>query len=262
MVRFQKYLSLLFVCVAVLTSGKLWAWGPTGHDAIAYIAECNLTPKAQKVLRGILDGHSLVYYSSWMDNLRSIPAYDTTSTWHYANVDEGYTYATMPKNARGDVVRAVQQIVEVLHDKSLNDSIRNTYTKFLIHLVGDLHCPMHAGRLSDRGGNDHPVRFFGRPTNLHAVWDSDLIEAARKWNYTEWQQQLDICSKKEQRQMAAGRPEEWFDETVSAAKSIYESTPVNSNLSYDYVFFNTPVVERQILRAGYRLARLLNEIYG
>ena len=69
----------------------------------------------------------------------------------------------------------------------------------LVHLVGDLHQPMHTGHLSDRGGNSVPVRFFGRESNLHAVWDSSLPEAAHKWSYTEWQNQLDRLTEEDKK---------------------------------------------------------------
>lgn len=243
----------------------MWAqsafgWGQVGHDAVAYIAERNLTPKARKAVEKVLDGHSLVYYASWLDNVRK-GDYAVTATWHYANVDEGQTFATMQRNPKGDVVSAVELCVDTLKVKGISDSVRKVYTKYLIHLVGDLHCPMHAGHLSDLGGNRRPVTFFKTQTNLHSVWDSYLPEAAHKWYYTEWGEQLDRCSRKEKRQISEGTPEQWFGETVNEAKRIYEITPENASLSYDYVFENAPVVDAQILKAGYRLAFLLNEIY-
>ena len=61
----------------------------------------------------------------------------------------------------------------------------------LIHLIGDMHCPMHAGRKQDRGGNGTTVKFFGKKSNLHSVWDSDLLESTHRWSYTEWQKQID-----------------------------------------------------------------------
>ena len=117
----------------------------------------------------------------------------------------------------------------------------------LIHLVGDMHCPMHLGRLSDLGGNKRPVRFFGRDTNLHSVWDTNIPEAVHKWSYSEWQQQIDRLTDEEA--------------AHEICKEIYGFTPEGTDISYDYLFKYTPVVERQFLRGGHRLARLLNEIY-
>ena len=133
--------------------------------------------------------------------------------------------------------------------------------KMLIHLVGDMHCPMHAGRLSDIGGNLRPVLMFGKKTNLHSAWDTAIPEAARKWSYTEWQEQIDRLTDDEAMLIQAGEPYDWLKETHAICVGIYEDSPEGTKISYDYVYKYTPVIELQFLRGGYRLARLLNEIY-
>ena len=131
----------------------------------------------------------------------------------------------------------------------------------LIHLMGDHHCPMHAGHLTDLGGNRVKVRFFGRDTNLHAVWDSSLPEWAHKWSYTEWQSQLARLPDEAGAAIPGGPHETGYDETQALCPEIYASTPEGANLSYDYVNKYAPLVERQLLKGGHRLAALLNEIY-
>ena len=131
----------------------------------------------------------------------------------------------------------------------------------LIHLVGDMHCPMHLGRLSDLGGNRRPVRFFNRETNLHSVWDTNLPEAAHNWSYTEWKEQIDRLTDEEKAGITAGEPADWAKETHETCKEIYASSPEGTKIEYDYIFKYTPVIEKQFLRGGHRLARLLNEIY-
>jgi hypothetical protein len=139
------------------------------------------------------------------------------------------------------------------------------YVKMIVHMVGDLHCPMHAGRLSDKGGNKMRVKWFGQNTNLHSVWDSKIIESARKWGYTEWTEQLDVADKKYIRGVQQGTYEEWFTETVSHAAAIYEYVEnlsvENPNLSYQYVYDFSPLLEDRLLVAGYRLAYVLNSIF-
>lgn len=185
-----------------------------------------------------------------------------TATWHYANVDEGFTYETMTKNPDGDIVETIDRIVAELKDGQLDPAQEQLYLKMLIHLVGDLHQPMHTGHLSDRGGNSVPVRFFGRESNLHAVWDSSLPEAAHKWSYTEWQNQLDRLTEEEVARIQSGTPLDWFKESNAICREIYVATSEGSDLSYDYIATYAPVIERQLLRGGHRLAGLLNEIYG
>ena len=248
------------------------AWGPIGHDVVASIAEQNLTPKAKRKISKILDGKSIVYYSSWMDNIQNSPAweggYDKTKTWHYANVDKGHTYQTMEKNAAGDVVVALEMLTKELTENydALTDSIRADYVKMIVHMVGDLHCPMHAGRLSDRGGNGVKVKWFGQNTSLHSVWDSKIVESARKWHYTEWTEQLDRKSRKFKKEVMKGSYEEWFTWTVKNAASIYEYVEnlgqENPNLSYQFVYDFSPLLDESLLLGGYRLAYVLNTIFG
>ena len=248
------------------------AWGPTGHDVVAAIAEQHLSKKAKKEINKLLDGKSIVYYSSWMDNIQNSPywenGYDKTKTWHYANVDKGHTYETMEKNKDGDVVNGLEMLTKEMKENyaQLTDSMKVDYLKMIVHMVGDLHCPMHAGRLSDRGGNGMKVKWFGQNTNLHSVWDSRMIESSRKWGYMEWVEQLDRKDKKFKKAVTTGTYQDWFATTVNNAAVIYNYVEAinsdNPNLSYQFVYDFSPMLEEQLLLGGYRLAHVLNEIFG
>lgn len=251
----------LFILLGLVWALDALAWGQKGHDVTAYIAENHLTAKAARAIDRALHGHSPVYYSNWLDNASHTPEYAYTKTWHYLNVDEGYTTETMPKNPDGDVLTAVTMLCDKLRQGGLSPEEEEMSLRMLIHLVGDMHCPMHAGRLSDRGGNSRPVLFFSTRTNLHSIWDTSLVEAAHKWSYTEWQQQIDRLSKEEVAAVQAGTPAEWIAETHAICEKIYAETPEGSKISYDYIAAQAPVLEQQFLRGGLRLARLLNEIY-
>lgn len=253
---------LLFGILALVISSDAFGWGQKGHDVVAYIAECHLTPDAAAKVYEVLDGHSPVYYANWLDNASHTPEYAYTKTWHYANIDKGYTFDTMPRCETGDVVQAVEDIVAALKSHSLDAAAESLYLKMLIHLVGDMHCPMHAGHLSDLGGNTVPVMFFSKPTKLHTVWDTDLVEAAHKWSYTEWRQQIDRLSDEAAAETIAGTPRDWFCQTAETCTDIYAATPSGTKISYDYIARYAPVVEQQLLRGGRRLAKLLNDIYG
>ena len=176
-------------------------------------------------------------------------------------MDEGKTIDTMPGNPDGDVLKAVTTLVAELKAGGLPSEEETLKLKMLIHLVGDMHCPMHAGRLSDIGGNLRPVLMFGKKTNLHSAWDTAIPEAARKWSYTEWQEQIDRLTDDEAMLIQAGEPYDWLKETHAICVGIYADSPEGTKISYDYVYKYTPVIELQFLRGGYRLARLLNEIY-
>ncbi len=255
----------------MLGSVSSYAWGPVGHDVVAAIAEQNLTRKAKKEISKLLDGRSIVYYSSWMDNIQNSPywenGYNKTKTWHYANVDKGETYQSMTKNVDGDVVAGLQMLTDAMtdHYKELTDSMKVDYLKMIVHMVGDLHCPMHAGRLSDRGGNKTRVKWFGQNTNIHSVWDSKMVESARRWHYSEWAEQLDRADKKYKKSVMSGTIEEWFTDTVQNAAVIYDYVEAIDqdvpNLSYQFIYDFSPMLEEQLLLGGYRLAYVLNTIF-
>ena len=261
----------------MMESVSLYAWGPMGHDVVASIAEQHLNRKTKRKISRLLGGHSIVYYSSWMDNIQNSPywenGYNQTKTWHYANVDKGLTYQTMQKNENGDVVNSLEMLTDAMNNRydELTDSMKVDYVKMIVHMVGDLHCPMHAGRLSDRGGNDTKVKWFGQPTNLHYVWDSKMIDAARKRNYTEWVEQLDRTNRKYRKNVTEGSYEDWFTTTVANASKIYnyveaidQQLPEEElpNLSYQFVYDFSPMLEEQLLLGGYRLAHVLNTIFS
>lgn len=256
--------------IMVLQSISASAWGPVGHDVVAAIAQQHLTKKAQKEIDKLLDGKSIVYYSSWMDNIQNSPywknGYNATKTWHYANVDKGMTYDSMQKNPNGDVVTALETLTDAMqnHYKELTDSMKVDYLKMIVHMVGDMHCPMHAGRLSDRGGNGTKVKWFGQNTSIHSVWDSKMIESARKWHYSEWVEQLDRTDKAYRKSVMSGTYKEWFTATVENASKIYdyvEKLGDTPNLSYQFIYDFSPMLEEQLLLGGYRLAYVLNTIF-
>ena len=196
---------LILTSLCLLFARGAFAWGQKGHDVTAYIAECRLTPEAAEKVRKALDGYSPVYIANWLDFASYWPEYAYSKTWHYLNIDEGETLESMSRNPGGDVLTAVTRLTEKLKSGRLTPEEETLSLKMLIHLVGDMHCPMHLGRLSDLGGNKRPVRFFGRDTNLHSVWDTNIPEAVHKWSYSEWQQQIDGRRGCADRRRRAGR---------------------------------------------------------
>ena len=253
---------LFFTAVmALMIVPNAFGWGQKGHDVVAYVAEQNISCRVARKVAKVLEGHSLVYYANWMDNASHTPEYAHTSTWHYANVNEGYTYQTMPKNENGDVVQAVMQLTEQLKKGGMTPQEESVALRMLIHLVGDLHCPMHAGHKSDLGGNLVEVLYFGKPQKLHSIWDSALVESAHNWGYTEWQREIDRQPRKEDKKLQQGSVEEWFSETVELSKGVYKDMPEGAKISYDEVAKYAPLIEQQLLKGGLRLARLLEEIY-
>lgn len=256
----MKRIFLLLVA-ALGTAVSAFAWGQKGHDVTAYIAEQHLSEQVKEKVEAALDGHSLVYYSNWLDNASNTPEYRYTKTWHYKNVEDGQAYESAPTISTGDVVWAIKDIVNKLKNGSLSHEDENIALRMLIHLVGDLHQPLHMGHKVDLGGNKIKIFSFNRDTNLHSYWDSEIVDFVHKWSYSEWQFQIDRASAEEEAKIVAGDVDTWAKESISIVTGIYADTPEGSRVSYNYGAKYAPVVEQQFLKGGLRLAHILNSIY-
>lgn len=170
--RLFTHLVLLSGLMAPL---NVLAWGAEGHRLIAELAASRLTPEAASEVQRLLDldGETLVTASTWADQRRS----GATAPLHYLNLPEGEcTYSRKRDCPDGRcVVEAIAANAWVLKSAA-PDAERLVALKYLIHFVGDVHQPLHAGTARDKGGNLHQVRAFGRGSNLHAVWDGGLIQ--------------------------------------------------------------------------------------
>lgn len=239
-----------------------YGWGQKGHDTVAFIASQHLTPATQLAVDSLLDGYSIVYWANWLDNASHTPEYAFTKTWHYKNIDEGMQYDSAPKIPEGNIADALYEQTVVLQDTTLSKADRALALKMVVHFLGDIHQPMHMGHATDRGGNSHTVKFFKRPTNLHSVWDTDILESAHKWSHTEWQREIDRGdTAREDQIVVGGNPDSWGRETFELCTEIYDTTPPDTNIEYDYIARWTPVIESQLLKGGLRLADVLNSVF-
>ncbi|MDE6120231.1 MAG: S1/P1 nuclease, partial [Muribaculaceae bacterium] len=234
----KKY--ILLPLVAFATALSAFGWSQKGHDTVAYIAEKHLTEAAADSVSAILDGMSPVYWSNWLDNASHTPEYAYTKTWHYKNINQGVTYEQTASHPEGDVVTASRAQIAVLADSTASKADKALALKILIHLLGDMHQPMHLGRGTDRGGNQVRLQFFGRDANLHSIWDGSIMNSGHAWSYSEWQQQLDRLSPEAQAEVAAGNIDDWAKETHLIATDVYDSFPAGTKVSYDQVAEWTP----------------------
>lgn len=263
----KKLLSLLiFLMIVSSLSSKLLAWGTTGHRIIAEIAEKNLNRKATKNINKLLDKQHMAYWANWPDEIKSDTTgrWDHTHIWHFVNAPAYISksqYIDTIKNIQHDnIYSALNKLIEILKDKKNTKTERKEALIFIIHLMGDMHQPMHAGRAEDRGGNSIKVQWFGQNTNLHSLWDSKLIDS-EKYSYTEYATVLNVLSNKEKRNKQAGCIESWLYESHTIANYIYSSTQPEQSLSYNYDYKMRSIINDQLQKAGLRLAKLLNEMF-
>lgn len=259
----MKISKLLFVVVVVFVItgfSTIDIWGPTGHRATGEIAEKHLTKRAKKKIEKLLKGESLAFVSTYADQIKSDKKYNKFYSWHYINMPLDSDYETTEKNPKGDLVTGIKECVKTLKDKEASEEDKRFYLKMLVHLMGDLHQPMHIGRKEDKGGNTIQVQWFKKGTNLHRVWDGDMI---KEWgmSYVELACNSKDLSKEQINAIKKGTVLDWVKDTHTLTKKVYNSVEVGENLKYRYSYDYFPVVREQLQKGGIRLAKVLNEIY-
>jgi hypothetical protein len=267
------------VAAAALFPSPALAWGKTGHRVVAAIADTQLSGLARAHVREILGpGESLTDAANWPDEMRSDPAMfwqKTATPWHYVTLN-GIVYDHAP--SEGDALEALDHFSKILKDPAASLADKQTALRFVIHLVGDVHQPLHVGKCCDRGGNDVKVTWFGKPTNLHAVWDSQLVDE-EQLSFSELAAKLERHLS--DRQLIAWwdiNPRDWISESGEYRDTLYPTAadmpkpkkgekvkkgePVLPALSYSYVYRFTPLMEQRLSQGGVRLAAYLNALFA
>lgn len=243
----------------ICCSTAVFGWGPTGHRVTGFIAEKYLNKKAKKALEQLLQGQSLAIASTWMDEIRSDSTYDYMADWHWVTIPIGQEYDQTQKNPKGDVIQTLERIIAELKSKKLSSQDQLQRVKILIHLIGDIHQPLHVGGRDDRGGNDVKLMWFRNESNLHRVWDSDMIDDT-KLSYTELGQSLDNPNQLLISQWQNSSVRDWAKESQQYEKQVYDYG--NGKLGYPYAYYHYHIIRHRLLQAGVRIAGILNSVYG
>jgi len=254
------------------------AWGPTGHRLVARLAEQRLSAQARAEVQRLLAGEAdptLAGIANWADGLRSTdPELGKRSArWHYVNLGEsGCQYQAQLHCPDGDcVVAALQAQSAILADTSRSLDERRQALKFVVHFVGDVHQPLHAGHAHDLGGNRHQVRLGDSGTNLHAAWDSGLLNAPRagadgkprRWNEEAWLAYLNERVPVEPGSLqleGAGPALPWAEQSCRIVLEEGFYPPKGATIDARYIQAQVPRMEVQLKLAGLRLASLLDSL--
>ena len=225
----KKLLLLLFAAALSLSASEpARAWGREGHETIAKIAERNLTKRAKKRI-------------------------------------EKYLGDELLKPGKGNAVYGLELAIRNLRDyRNLTDSAVAVNLKYVIHLVGDMHCPAHIKYTTHNTKYDvlfedkyhKPHKYY-----VHHVWDNEIITTTRIWSVTEWAGELDRASKREKAAVQAGTPRDWLHDSAVTCEVQFEWAKPDERLGQDFLNKALPLVEHQIRNAGYRLAAVLNELF-
>ncbi|MET0635403.1 MAG: S1/P1 nuclease [Chitinophagaceae bacterium] len=258
------FIRLTLIIAFLIVTQSVFSWGLTGHRVVAKIAQEHLSKKARKEVEKLIGHQSLAWWANWADFIKSDSTNKSKDPWHYVDLP-----GHMQKDSFLTALRALPgknlytQIMEMkreLADKSLPVEQRRIALYWMIHLVGDLSQPLHVGRTADEGGNKIVVYWFGQKTNLHSLWDTRFIES-QVFSFTEYASELDVISDGERQQLVAGSLDDWFYDSHEVSDRIYDATPDESKLGYQYNYEFKGVLDQQLLKGGLRLAKILNEAF-
>lgn len=253
-----------FICMYIPVQSM--AWGLLGHRIVGQIAESYLSKKTKKSITDILGNESVAMSSNWPDFIKSDPAYKYLSNWHYVNLKQGLQQQEAINIIEKDTATNAYTKINWLKAqlKSGNATLENKrmYLRLLIHIVGDIHQPLHVGRPDDLGGNKIRVMWFNSPYNLHQIWDEVLIDF-QQLSYTEYATAINFTSKDQRANLNKQPLSYWFFESYQLAEQIYGDVKgTEEKLGYQYNFKYKAMLEAQLLKGGVRLAGILNEIFG
>jgi hypothetical protein len=299
----------------LFSAAPLFAWGCEGHQILALIAHAHLTPAVAAAVDLLLtrnpidpalkrfcrdrSANLMADASTWADDVKYTE--EKTAAWHYIDIpltvpptnNSGTSLAPWcppigpsvdGKDRPGCITNALEYELSILRDKSRSDAERAKALRYVIHLVGDIHQPLHDSNNNDDGGNCTALHFFAEaaPVKLHAIWDYKLIQhdiAIRHVTEDRYAQSLDrdFTSRTlnpvdwawEGHQLAVSiaygdlRPPIPFEIRDSHADCPVETDKVEAlhiTVGQPYFEQTIPVIDGQLDKAGYRLAALLNQI--
>jgi hypothetical protein len=241
------------VLFSVMAPSLCVAWGVEGHRVVADVASAHLTPVAARGVADLLTGESeptLAGIASWADDVRG--ANPATAPWHFVNFHGDCHFVAERDCAEGQcIVVAIANWAAVLGNASQPAARRLEALKWVTHLAGDIHQPFHVSNGDDKGGNKFQVQFAGRGTNLHHLWDTELVRGIGTNPVADRGTPVRFSSP------AEFAPTKWAEDGCAkvAANHLYPDSHVVAD---SYVAANRPLVAHQLQIAGERLAAIIN----
>jgi hypothetical protein len=264
--RQSVYLLVVLAVVATLCgAAPAHAFGPTGHRIVGYVADRYLCPRTRDALKPLLAGQTLAEAGTWPDRIRRLPEWQHTRPWHYINVSDRGSVAREARRNPDNVLAALARFEAELGDTSLGDRRRGEALRFVAHFVADIHQPLHVGRAADRGGNEIPVLIGKRRTNLHAVWDAELLRIPGSRGSRDWARRQPLAGVADVRDWQRALPLDWARESQALRPRVYAFDRDGQGpyaLSSGYLDGARALVAERLEAAGIRLAGRLNAAFA
>lgn len=261
---------LVLLLLSGATAPPLHAFGVLGHQVIAAMAEAMLAPKAKAEVKALLGpgggAGTLASISVWADEIRMLRP--ETRPWHYVTIQIAEPAYDSARADSADVIKAMKRQTSILARPQADRYAREEALKWIVHLVGDLHQPLHVGEDRDKGGNLAMVKLNRRSYNLHEVWDYVLLERLHlPLDSLRYLLEREIAADPEFRKRnAQGTPESWVNDThaKSAACYLLHGKPMRKGIKVQldkaYVDAATRTTLLQLKIAAVRLAYTLNQV--
>ena len=255
----------LFLCgILLFSSSQIYAWGKTGHRVVAAIAFKHIDHNTTKEIKKILGDEPIYEAALWPDRIKSDnklrPQFSHT---HYINIDKGLSVEEhLAKNAKQtNIISELARFKKILLDKKATLDEKKVALRFVIHLIGDLHQPLHVTPVKNEGGRNDYFKWFGEKRNLHAIWDENLIDM-EELSFTEWVQLLDSFPKKKILESQKGNTISWAQESHDLVSKVYDMKDIDmKHFHYNYSYKHLELAQMRLRLAGYRLAAYLNQIF-
>jgi len=245
------------IILAFLITSVIFGWGKTGHRIVGEIANQHLSNSAKKNITELLGHSDLSRISNWADEIKSDPNWNHAWDWHFMTIPDGESFIS-GKHA-GVAYEKTKEFISTLKNEETSLLEKEVALKFLVHILADLHQPLHVGNGNDRGGNDVKVKWFSESTNLHRVWDTHLIDH-QKLSYTEYANYLMLgVSKKEIEKSMSAELMDFILESATLRSQTYNIG--DGDLKWEYFYQNKNLLESRLRDGGLRLAAILNSIY-
>ena len=256
---------IIVLSLALVSSSASWGWGQTGHRITGEIAQSRINGKTTAELEMILGREGLAEMATWPDEQRSNPQVfwqKDANPWHYVTLPSGKEPGELVSPSEGDALTALARFATVVRDRTKPRDQRALALRFIVHIIGDLHQPLHVGNGTDRGGNDVKVTWFGDPTNLHSVWDSGMIDR-QGLGFTEYTKRLEQRITPERTiSWWDARPQIWIGESAKLREALYPAASEQPfALGYAYQFQHLPTVETRLAQSGIRIAAYLDGLF-
>lgn len=272
-----KKLKLYTLCLSLFLTSNAYSWNSLGHRLVAQIAYHHLTKHAKQVcnrynhaLDKIYRPQNLVNSAVWLDSLRS-----KNDQWllekHYINLPFSLDGTKLQPPNKANAISAIEEAKAVMQSKMATEFDKGFSLRILLHVVGDIHQPLHAASQfsrahpnGDKGGNLVHLSQNSVATNLHSYWDKGggFLDTSRSYSQSQLSRKAHNIERHWPCELTKMNfdAKNWASESHQIAVNKVYQLKVGHKPDKKYQKIVKQLTEQRIALAGCRLAATLNKI--